>query len=200
MYGELTYLCDAGVNSHKKLLWRMKCSCGNETVAVASQVRSGKTRSCGHLKRAGNRRTHSRHGTRLYIAWMNVRQRCRNKNHPSYKNYGGRGIGYDPAWESFAIFSADVGDPPSDKHSLDRIDNSKGYAKDNVRWALRATQSRNTRQNVWVEIDGETKCLYDWCDEFGISAGAVYRRVGRGEDIISAITRPKAARFRTNSG
>lgn len=199
MYGELTYVSDAGSNKHGKKLWRMKCSCGKETVAIASMIRSGRTRSCGHLK-TGNRRTHNQHGTKLYNTWLNIKQRCRNKNHPSYKNYGGRGIDYDPAWESFEVFSADVGEPPSNNYSLDRIDNSKGYSKENVRWATRATQSRNTRQNVWVEIDGETKCLYDWCDEFGISAGSVYRRTNLGEDLVSAITRPKVARFRTNSG
>ena len=135
-------------------------------------------------------------GTKLHNAWMNVRQRCRNEKHPAYKNYGGRGIGYDPAWDDFSVFCIDVGLPPSSEHTLDRIDNSKGYEKNNVRWATRAVQARNTRQNIFVEIDGVTKCLYDWCEEYGISAGSVYRRLVKGEDVVSAITRPKAPRFR----
>lgn len=139
-------------------------------------------------------------GTKIHNAWLNVRQRCRNKNHPAYKNYGGRGIDYDPAWDTFSVFAADVGNPPSEEYTLDRVDNSKGYYKDNVRWASRSVQSRNTRQNIFVEIDGVTKCLYDWCDMYGIAAGSVYRRLLKGEDIVSAITRPKAPRFRTNSG
>ena len=135
-------------------------------------------------------------GTKLHNAWMNLRQRCRNKNSPAYRNYGGRGIGYDPAWDSFEVFCADVGQPPSPEHSLDRIDNFRGYEKSNVRWATRSDQSRNTRQNIFVEIDGDMKCLYDWCAEYGISAGSVYRRLLKGEDVVSAITRPKAPRFR----
>jgi hypothetical protein len=138
----------------------------------------------------------TKRGTKLYTAWMNVRQRCRNQNHPAYKNYGGRGVGYDPSWDCYEVFCAEVGNPPSPTHSLDRIDNSKGYEKNNVRWATRAVQSRNTRQNIFVEIDGSIKCLYDWCEEYGISAGSVYRRLLKGEDIVSALTRPKALRFR----
>lgn len=135
-------------------------------------------------------------GTKIHNAWMNLRQRCRNVNHPAYRNYGGRGITYDPAWDVFNTFVEEVGYPPNKEYTLDRIDNSKGYFKANVRWAPRSVQSRNTRQNIFVEIDGVTKCLYDWCDDYKISAGSVYRRLLKGEDIVSAITRPKAPRFR----
>ncbi len=92
----------------------------------------------------------------------------------------------------FETFAADVGNPPTEKHTLDRIDNDGNYEKANVRWALRETQSRNTRQNVWVEIDGINKCLHDWCDMYGIAAGSVYRRLAKGMDIKAAITIPKA--------
>ena len=138
----------------------------------------------------------ARRGTKLHNTWMNLRQRCRNPNHPAYKNYGGRGISYDPRWDDFHVFCADVGSPPTKDHTLDRVDNSGGYFADNVRWASRSVQSRNTRQNIFVEIDGVLKCLYDWCDDYGIAAASVYRRLHKGEDVVSAITRPKAPRFR----
>jgi len=195
-YGLLTFIEESGKTKHGKVLWRLRCDCGQTTVAVASQVRSGKTKSCGHLKRAGNRRTHGKRHSKLYTAWCNMKSRCDNQSHKYYRNYGGRGITYNPAWSNFEVFAADVGEPPSELHTLDRIDNHGNYTKDNVRWAIRAVQSRNTRVNVWVEIDGETKCLHDWCEIYGIAAASVYRRLYRGLDMVTAITMPKAKRFR----
>jgi len=195
-YGLLTFISEAGANKHAKKLWRLMCDCGKETVAIATQVRTGRTRSCGHLKSAGNRRTHGMQGSKLYTAWCNMKLRCDNVNNKHYCNYGGRGITYDKAWSSFEAFASDVGNPPSPEHTLDRIDNNGNYTKQNVRWAKRSVQSRNTRQNVWINISGETKCLYDWCAIYEITAGAVYRRVNKGASFQEAITTPKARRFR----
>lgn len=130
-----------------------------------------------------------------------MKARCDNVNHPSYHNYGGRGIAYTPEWSDFARFAKDVGEPPNSNLTLDRIDNNGNYTPENVRWASRATQARNTRQNVWVAIGGVTKCLYDWCDEYGISAAAVYSRMNRKHmDIVTAITVEKSERFRESLG
>jgi hypothetical protein len=194
-FGLLTFVEEAGTNKHSKKLWKLKCDCGEYTIAIASQVRSGKTQSCGHLKSAGNRRTHGQRGSKLYIAWCNMKARCDNKSHAQYKDYGGRSIVYDPRWVDFEIFAKDVGTPPSNKHTLDRINNNGNYEVSNVRWAERSTQARNTRVNFWVELNGVKKCLYDWCDEHNISAGAVYRRLALGWDVEKALTTPKAKRF-----
>jgi len=194
-FGLLTFVEEAGSNKHGKKLWKLKCACGEYTVAIASQVRSGKTKSCGHLQSAGNRRTHGQRGSKLYVAWCNMKARCSNTNHVQYKDYGGRGITYNPAWGSFENFARDVGEPPTKDHTLDRIDNNGNYEKTNVRWAQRSVQSRNSRQNIWVEIKGVKRCLYDWCDIYKISAGSVYRRLSKGMSIEDAITAPKAKRF-----
>jgi hypothetical protein len=58
---------------------------------------------------------------------------------------------------------------PRDKHSLDRIDNAQGYAKDNCRWATMQEQLRNTRRNIVVTSDGRTHCLPAWCEEVGMA-------------------------------
>jgi len=75
-----------------------------------------------------------------------MRQRCRNPNNGEYHNYGARGIKVCAAWDDFARFVADVGPRPSKRHTLDRINNDKGYEPGNVRWALPATQTRNGRK------------------------------------------------------
>ena len=44
-----------------------------------------------------------------------------------------------------------MGDRPFDGAEIDRIDNNKGYYKDNCRWVTRKQNARNTRLNVLNE-------------------------------------------------
>lgn len=82
----------------------------------------------------------------LYRVWHGMRVRCYKKNTPYYKNYGGRGITVCDEWMfNFETFVNDIGIKPSPNHSLDRIDNEKGYCKDNCRWATPTEQARNKR-------------------------------------------------------
>lgn len=81
-----------------------------------------------------------------YQAWKNMRARCLNPRHPSYRYYGGRGITIDPRWDDYAAFLADVGRRPDASLSLDRIDNDGPYAPGNVRWATRSQQMSNRRR------------------------------------------------------
>lgn len=80
-----------------------------------------------------------------YNIWKNMRQRCFNPNHPAYPYYGGRGILIDSSWGDFAKFLEDVGPRPGIEYTLDRINNNKGYSKNNCRWATKSTQMLNTR-------------------------------------------------------
>jgi hypothetical protein len=121
-----------------------------------------------------------------------MRDRCRNPKHRAYKNYGGRGITVCERWNSFENFYADVGDRPSPKHSIDRIDNDLGYEPGNVRWADQKTQSRNSRRNRLVAINGETLCLQDWAERMGLGRCTIYDRLRRGWSIERALTTPPA--------
>ena len=76
-----------------------------------------------------------------------MKQRCDNPDNGSYQNYGGRGITYDPRWKSYENFKLDMGRRPEGL-TLDRIDNSKGYYKDNCRWATSEEQNNNRRTRV----------------------------------------------------
>lgn len=80
--------------------------------------------------------------TKTYKAWLSMKTRCNKPHYHGSKHYYDRGITYDPAWESFVGFYADMGEAPAGT-SLDRKDNDKGYSKDNCRWATPAQQSRN---------------------------------------------------------
>lgn len=85
-----------------------------------------------------------------YKAWDAMKQRCFNQKCKAYKNYGGRGISVCDNWLAFDNFIADMGYKPSPKHSLDRIDNHKGYEPENCKWATRHEQNSNRRNNIVI--------------------------------------------------
>lgn len=98
--------------------------------------------SKGNYRHGGNR-------TPEWYTWCGLRQRCLNPNNPAYPRYGGRGIGVAPEWlgkHGFSAFLEHVGKRPTPDHSLDRIDNDRGYEPGNVRWATAAQQAHNTRK------------------------------------------------------
>ena len=89
--------------------------------------------------------SHGKSYSKAYYAWISMKQRCLDKNNERWDQYGGRGIGVCDRWLKFENFYEDMGDPPTKKHSLDRIDNDLGYSKENCRWATWSQQSSNRR-------------------------------------------------------
>jgi hypothetical protein len=75
------------------------------------------------------------------IALRDLRNRCDNPNHQAYDNYGGKGITYDPRWKDFSAFWEDMADGYFDGATIDRIDNTKGYFRDNCQWLFREYQT-----------------------------------------------------------
>lgn len=133
------------------------CSCGNKKEIRESHVRSGDTTSCGCIKKQP--KTHGNTGTPTYNSWLSAKGRCLNKNNTAYPDYGGRGITFCTSWQySFENFLEDMGERPSANHSLDRIDNSKGYCKSNCRWATKKQQANNRRKRSGsTQYHGVTK-------------------------------------------
>ena len=133
---------------------------------------------------------HSYVGTRTYTSWYNMKSRC---NNPNYKNsiyWKGKGVTYPERWESFVNFLEDMGERPEET-SLDRIDNSKGYSKNNCRWATRKQQMNNMRSNRVIEYNGESMNLNQWADRLGVKREVIRDRIDRyGWSIERAMNEP----------
>lgn len=119
---------------------------------------------------------------RLYSIWKGVKRRCGYTGKATGRAiiYAERGISMATEWvDSFAVFAACVGVPPSDTHTLDRIDNNAGYYPGNVRWATKKEQANNKSDNVYIEIAGERKTLQEWCEFYGADRAVVSGRFAK---------------------
>ncbi len=141
----------AKISSHQR--WLCDCDCGGERKSTYSALVHGRTKSCGCLHRetsAKNCRARSTHGMRHtpeYKAWQMAKDRCRNPRNQVYDRYGGRGIYFDPAWDTFEAFIADMGRRPggTPRYTLERMDNDGPYAAWNCKWATYKDQLANRR-------------------------------------------------------
>jgi len=109
----------------------------------------------GFEKGKGNvRYSHGMRWTKEYSIWLSMKDRCLNSNSRDYNNYGGRGITICNEWSNnFTAFYSDMGLKPKGM-SIDRVDNNKGYSKENCRWANVITQNRNQR----IRKDNKSGC------------------------------------------
>lgn len=121
---------------------------------------------------------------------MGMRDRCWNSKHRNWRHYGGRGITICERWQTFENFLADMGERPSNKYSIDRIDNDlliDSYSKSNCRWATTTEQRRNSRQTKLTadsvnEIrgraeHGESKCSL--MERFNVSRSTITNVIQR---------------------
>lgn len=190
-----------GAKNHgTKLAWTCSCDCGASHIAAGVYLRNGTVKSCGCLRRdlgvergrANRKHGHGSTGKESveYRTWGSMRSRCLNSGHKQYANYGGRGITICQRWlDSFQAFFDDMGSRPSKAHSIDRIDNSKGYSPENCRWATRKEQNRNKRGNVLLTIKGRTMPISGWVEESPVCGATVHRRLAAGIDPEEAVFR-----------
>lgn len=177
-----------------------KCSCGNTTEADIHNVKSGNTRSCGCLQKQVVKELFTTHGqtvgkkTKAYLTWLGLKSRCDNPKEENYPYYGGRGITYCERWKKFENFLEDMGNPSNENYSIDRIDNEKGYYKENCRWATKEEQANNRRNNVFYEFNGKRQTAGDWAKELGIKRATIVMRFRRG-DSIEEILSPKLKEY-----
>jgi hypothetical protein len=137
-------------------------------------------------------RSHLQSRTRIYSIWCGIISRCEDESSgKNFAKYGGRGISICRRWrESFVAFQADMGEPPSDRHSIERRNNDGNYEPGNCVWATPAEQARNRRSTLLIEFNGETLCALDWARRYGIKPGTLTFRLRTGWSIHEALTTP----------
>ena len=117
---------------------------------------------------------HGMSGTKVYRVWTSIISRCEDKKRECYKHYGGRGITVCDEWHNPEVFMEWALDNGYESNlQIDRIDNDKGYSPLNCRFVTRKVNSQNRRSTQYLTINGETKCVSDWCKIFPKSCTTV---------------------------
>lgn len=184
-------------DGQRKTSYICQCDCGNIKKVRADGLISGRTQSCGCLKRersAENVKSVPSYkkfektgykvgGTRLYEIWQGMKRRCYKETEPCYERYGGRGIRICDEWlnDFVAFHDWAVENGYEDNLTIDRIDVNGNYEPSNCRWATTQEQSLNRRSNINIRIGNATKTLSEWCKIFEVDykkVNARYKRNG----------------------
>lgn len=156
------------------------CDCGKRKRVQGRCLISGNTLSCTCLakeKASQRMKTHGMSKTRVHNIWIGMFVRCYKKTSRNFHNYGGRGITICKRWHKFERFYADMGEPPSKTHSIDRINGNKNYQPSNCRWATAKEQTNNLRRNVRLTYNGETLTASQWSERLGIGKSTLRKRI-----------------------
>lgn len=200
-FGRLTVLVrTANRGASRGCVFLCRCDCGKEKHIRGASLTDGTIRSCGCLLRDSHR-THGMTKTPEYGCYHQMISRCRNTKHAAYKHYGARGIKVCERWNSFDLFLADMGRRPSSRHSIDRIDNNKGYEPTNCRWATRDEQARNRRSNVLVVFNGRPMTVVEAARESGLDQNLISFRRRNGwanDDLFLAPDKRRSLTRRNN--
>ena len=199
-YGKLTVVSTE--NQGKKTLLKCICDCGNVIIRPTYLIATKQIKSCGCLKSDAIKRynasgQHSRSRLKdgrslhpLYGTWFQMLSRCEKPNYNHYDRYGGRGIIVCKEWHDFWKFvewSDSVGGRPKG-FTLDRINNDGNYEPSNCRWADWRTQTTNKSSNVFLEYNGISKTMIEWCEELNIHPHTLQNRIQRGWSIERALS------------
>ena len=190
-FGRLLVIKEAGRAKNGHVLWRCKCSCGNDVTVQGDNLRLGRTTSCGCFCRERSTK-HGMWGTRLYRLWNDMLTRAgiyKGADWETKRNYQDRGITVCAEWFSFENFR-DWALASGFKGGLeiDRVDNDKGYCQENCRWVSRKENVNNRRCTIRLE-DGTSLAMF--CTEIGIQTRESGKKSRQYNRIFCAYRRHK---------
>lgn len=200
-YGKLTLIepyTRVNPKGRKFSAWNCLCDCGNTHKADASNLKQGAVKHCKACRLERISKDHKTHGmsghkgkgaVKVYYTWQAMKRRCFYPKDSRYAEYGGRGITVCPAWrDSFEQFLADVGEPPTKDHTIERIDYNGNYEPGNVRWSTKTEQANNKRNNRLIEWNGKQQTMPEWCRELNLDFARTNARYKRTKDVAFAFS------------
>lgn len=154
------------------------------------------------LKRSWKNRPdyHGMYHTKFYNSWRSMVTRCRGTaGEESKKKYRDKGITVCEKWLKFIGFYEDMYPSYIEGLTIDRIDNSKGYYKENCRWATISQQAYNKTNTVVLEFNGVVYTMDEAAEFIGISKTKLrnhyYRMFKQGKITMSELFNTKRYRI-----
>lgn len=139
--------------------------------------------------------THRKSGSKLYLVWVEMRQRCNNPKSRKFKHYGARGISVCKEWSTFeAFYKWAVLNGYKEGLTLDRIDNEGNYDPENCRWVTQLIQCNNKRDCKMLTYKGKTQSLADWARELNLNYYTLRSRIRIGWSARKAFETPMEGR------
>lgn len=162
----------------KRYFYKCKCQCG-QIVNVRKTTIGKSSFSC---KRCATN-FHGFSKTNLHKVWLQLRDRCNNKNNPHYKYYGKKNIKVCKEWDNFLNFKNwSESNGYKQNLSIDRIDSNKNYEPSNCRWVTRLQQTMNRTNTIFIDKE-KTKTLRDFLIENKIPYSKGYRLFKKGTPL-----------------
>lgn len=194
LVGRLTLLQKEPVVTGKRRRWVCRCQCGVEKSIEATRLRMNSVVSCGCFKVEQSILRHTKHGhaksgapSSAYVSWANMKDRCTRPKNKNYPEYGGKGITVCARWLLFENFLSDMGDPPSDGMTIERLDNSKGYQPGNCVWASRLAQANNRAMNWIVSSEGNDMTATQFASLHGLDSRKLRKHLAAGRRVFKGI-------------
>lgn len=163
--------------------WLCKCDCGKENIIRGDSLIGNKIKSCGCLQKENIielNKIHDRSSSIEYKIWQQTLQKCNNPKNSQFVNFKRLEITVCDRWLKFQNFYDDMGDRPSKKHVLSRINTSKGYFPDNCKWTTRTERNRTNKRNIFLTINEERKTISEWSEKLNIKSNKIRKRISRG--------------------
>ncbi len=203
VYGNLTII-KAGKN--KSDFVEAICQCGTVKKVLFQNIKQGKTISCGCIARKNasqrlikyNKRTRESPAITvhpLYKIWAGMLKRCYNKNDISYKRYGALGVTICKEWRNSSVAFCTWGIENGWAKGLQLDKDLKGggqklYSPETCCFVTRSQNCRLRKTSRFIEHNGETKTLVEWCEIYKLSHTTIIDRLKTGWSVKEALETP----------
>lgn len=201
----LSYHGVIGKGNYPRPAYECRCDCGKIKIIILKELKSGHTKSCGCWSNEIRGKSSITHGLSkhpLYKIWKGIRKRCYDKNQPAYKWYGGRGVTVCSEWNDcfikFYNWAIDKWEPglELDKDLESPSGNGILYSPEFCCFITPKQNCRNRRSNIYIELNGESKCLTEWCEILDVNYKTIWMRIKRGKSpsqVVSELYKQKQA-------